>query len=131
MAPAPTRTKRWFRKNGWFTEREEYILCNRAIRDDPSKGDMTNRDPITLPLLWKSLCDFDMWPIYVYGLTWEVSSDAVDRVSLIELPRSQLIISTSLSICVIMGSTLSIPISSPSLPMSEVSSPWRPSPTHP
>ena len=81
MAPAPTRTKRWFRKNGWFTEREEYILCNRAIRDDPSKGDMTNRDPITLPLLWKSLCDFDMWPIYVYGLTWEVSSDAVDRVS--------------------------------------------------
>lgn len=81
MAPAPTRTKRWFRKEGWFTEREEYILCNRAIRDDPSKGDMTNRDPITLPLLWKSLCDFDMWPIYVYGLTWEVSSDAVDRVS--------------------------------------------------
>lgn len=81
MAPAPTRTKRWFRKKGWFTEREEYILCNRAIRDDPSKGDMTNRDPITLPLLWKSLCDFDMWPIYVYGLTWEVSSDAVDRVS--------------------------------------------------
>lgn len=80
MAPAPTRTKRWFRKDGWFTEREEYILCNRAIRDDPSKGDMTNRDPITLPLLWKSLCDFDMWPIYVYGLTWEVSSDAVDRV---------------------------------------------------
>jgi hypothetical protein len=82
MAPAPTRTKRWFRKNGWFTEREEYILCNRAIRDDPSKGDMTNRDPITLPLLWKSLCDFDMWPIYVYGLTWEVSSDAVDRVGI-------------------------------------------------
>jgi hypothetical protein len=85
MAPAPTRTKRWFRKKGWFTEREEYILCNRAIRDDPSKGDMTNRDPITLPLLWKSLCDFDMWPIYVYGLTWEVSSDAVDRVSLVRL----------------------------------------------
>jgi hypothetical protein len=85
MAPAPTRSKRWFRKNGWFTEREEYILCNRAIRDDPSKGDMTNREPITLPLLWKSLCDYDMWPIYVYGLTWEVSSDAVDRVSYISL----------------------------------------------
>jgi len=89
MAPAPTRTKRWFRKNGWFTEREEYILCNRAIRDDPSKGDMTNRDPITLPLLWKSLCDFDMWPIYVYGLTWEVSSDAVDRVSINKLRRNE------------------------------------------
>jgi hypothetical protein len=92
---------------------------------------MTNRDPITLPLLWKSLCDFDMWPIYVYGLTWEVSSDAVDRVSLIELPRSQLIISTSPSISATMGSTLSIPISSPSPPMSEVSSPWQPLPMLP
>ena len=131
MAPAPTRTKRWFRKNGWFTEREEYILCNRAIRDDPSKGDMTNRDPITLPLLWKSLCDFDMWPIYVYGLTWEVSSDAVDRVSLIVLRRSQLIISTLPSISGTTDSTLSTLISSPSLPMLEVSLPWRPSPTHP
>ena len=44
MPPGPTQTKNWFRgKKGWFTDREEYILVNRLLRDDPSKGDMNNR----------------------------------------------------------------------------------------
>jgi len=44
MPPGPTQTKNWFRgKNGWFTDREEYIMVNRLLRDDPSKGDMNNR----------------------------------------------------------------------------------------
>jgi hypothetical protein len=44
MPPGPCQTKSWFRgKNGWFNEREEYIMVNRLLRDDPSKGDMNNR----------------------------------------------------------------------------------------
>src|SRR5690349_15287811 len=30
---------------------------------------MHNRQGLTLKLLWSALCDFDLWPIYLYGLT--------------------------------------------------------------
>ncbi|KAM0411430.1 hypothetical protein ACHAPD_009642 [Fusarium lateritium] len=71
MMPAgPTETASWFRgKNGWFTAREEEIMVNRVIREDPSKSSMHNRERITLRLLWKSVCDFDLWPIYLIGIT--------------------------------------------------------------
>ena len=72
MAASPSQTAgRWRGKNGqgWFTEREEKILVNRLLRDDPSKCDMHNRQAVNLPLLWKALKDYDLWPLYLLGLT--------------------------------------------------------------
>lgn len=69
MPPSPCQTKGRGRGSGWFNEREEYIMVNRLLRDDPSKGDMHNRQAITLTLLWKCLKDYDLWPMYLLGLT--------------------------------------------------------------
>ncbi|KAF2449116.1 MFS general substrate transporter [Karstenula rhodostoma CBS 690.94] len=79
MAPSPTQTKAWWRPKGWFSEREEKIMVNRILRDDPSKGDMHNRQAITFGLLWKSLCDFDLWPIYALGITFGIPAGPSDQ----------------------------------------------------
>lgn len=59
-------------KKGWFTEREEYILVTRILLDDPGKATMHNRQGLSIRALWNSLTDYDMWPIYLIGLTWQV-----------------------------------------------------------
>lgn len=71
LPPSPTQTASRFRgKDGWFTEHEEKIMVNRIIRDDPSKGDMHNRQGLSLSLLREAFWDYDMWPIYALGLSW-------------------------------------------------------------
>lgn len=77
MPASPVQTKTWFRKKGWFTEREEKIVVNRILRDDPSKGDMHNRQAITFKLLWYSLSDYDLWPLYLIGLVAYVPTSTV------------------------------------------------------
>jgi MFS family permease len=59
-------------KKGWFTEREEYILVTRILLDDPGKATMHNRQGLSFKALWDSLTDYDMWPLYLLGLTWTV-----------------------------------------------------------
>ncbi|KAI2630865.1 MFS general substrate transporter [Hypoxylon sp. NC1633] len=70
MPPGPTQTRHWFRgKDGWFNDHEEAILVNRLLRDDPSKGDMNNRQAVGPSLLFKAVKDWEMWPLYIIGLT--------------------------------------------------------------
>ncbi|RPA81603.1 major facilitator superfamily transporter [Ascobolus immersus RN42] len=70
MPAGPCQTAGILRgKSGWFSEREEYILVNRLLRDDPSKGDMHNRQAVNPAGLWKCMKDFDLWPLYLVGLT--------------------------------------------------------------
>ncbi|CDO52934.1 hypothetical protein DV495_005183 [Geotrichum candidum] len=68
MPPSPVQTKTWYRPKGWFTDREEKIVVNRVLRDDPSKGDMHNRQALTPKMLWQSITDYDLWPLYIVGL---------------------------------------------------------------
>lgn len=73
LPASPTQTASRFRgRHGWFNEQEEKIMVNRILRDDPSKGGMHNRQGLDLKMLWKCLRDYDMWPIYLIGLTFQL-----------------------------------------------------------
>ena len=86
LPPSPTQTKSRFRgKEGWFSEREEYIMVNRVIRDDPSKGDMHNRQALSPKALWRSLSDYDMWPIYLIGLSWLIPNNPMTQYLTLQL----------------------------------------------
>ncbi|OTA01489.1 MFS permease [Trichoderma parareesei] len=74
MPASAVQTKTWFRPKGWFTDREVAIVVNRVLRDDPSKGDMHNRQAITPKRLWETLKDFDLWPLYILGLVIYIPS---------------------------------------------------------
>ncbi|OKL57822.1 hypothetical protein UA08_07281 [Talaromyces atroroseus] len=84
MPPSPTQTAGRFRgRKGWFSEREEKIMVNRVIRDDPSKGTMHNRQALTPKLLLEALYDYDLWPIYLIGLVWLIpTAPATSYISL-------------------------------------------------
>lgn len=73
LPASPYDTASWFRgKHGWFNEREEKIIANRIIRDDPSKGDMHNREGLSWSMLKDCLKDYHMWPLYLLGLSWTI-----------------------------------------------------------
>ena len=86
LPPSPTQTKSRFRgKDGWFNDREEYIMVNRVIRDDPSKGDMHNRQALSPKMLFCSFLDYDMWPIYLIGLSWLIPNNPMTQYLTLQL----------------------------------------------
>ncbi|KAK6205683.1 putative major facilitator superfamily transporter [Scheffersomyces amazonensis] len=68
MVPSAVQTKNRLHPKGWFTEREEKIVVNRVLRDDPSKGTMHNRQALSFKMIFKSLMDYDLWPVYAIGI---------------------------------------------------------------
>jgi Major Facilitator Superfamily len=47
-------------------------LVTRILLDDPGKATIHNRQGLNWRALWNSLSDFDMWPIYLIGLTCQI-----------------------------------------------------------
>jgi hypothetical protein len=72
MPASAVQTKTWFRPNGWFNNKELKIVVNRVLRNDPSKGDMHNRQAITPRRLWNAAKDYDLWSLYVIGLIFSI-----------------------------------------------------------
>jgi hypothetical protein len=38
---------------------------------------MHNRQGLTLTLLWDALKDYDLWPVYLYGITWQIAATPI------------------------------------------------------
>jgi hypothetical protein len=74
LPPSPYQTASKVRGTGWLTERQEQIMANRILRDDPGKGDMHNRQGLSWSAFKASITDYHMWPIYLIGLSWNVPS---------------------------------------------------------
>lgn len=70
---------------GWFSEHEEKIMANRILRDDPSKGDMHNRQALNFRQFWESITDFHMWPIYLLGLSWLIPNNPITAYLTLQL----------------------------------------------
>ena len=52
-------------------------MVNRLLRDDPSKGDMNNRQAVGLRGLIASFWDFDLWPTYLVSLVLRLEISGV------------------------------------------------------
>ncbi|KAI0073949.1 MFS general substrate transporter [Panus rudis PR-1116 ss-1] len=72
MPPGPTQTKAWYRPKGWFSEREETIMVNRVLRDDPTKSDMHNREGLHIKKIFQIMKDWRLWPIYILGMVFMI-----------------------------------------------------------
>ncbi|OWB62574.1 hypothetical protein B5S29_g3508 [[Candida] boidinii] len=68
MVPSAVQTKKRWNPKGWFTEHEEKIIVNKILRDDPTKGDMNNRQGITIRMLYDAIRDYHLWPVYIIGI---------------------------------------------------------------
>ncbi|CAH0002277.1 unnamed protein product [Clonostachys byssicola] len=79
MPQCPTRTKSWWNPKGYFTEKEQKIIVNSVIRDDPQKGGMYNRQGLSVRQIWECAKDYDMWPLYVLGLLFGLPKYPVDQ----------------------------------------------------
>lgn len=65
---SPTRTKSVVWRKGWFNEREEIILVNRILRDDPAKGLTAIQEPATMRDIINTWKDSSTWGLYLIGL---------------------------------------------------------------
>lgn len=87
MPAGPTQSRNWLYPRGWFSERQETIMVSRVLRDDPTKGDMHNRQGIDWPAFKRCLLDYDLWPMYALGFTFLITSIPVQQYLTLELKR--------------------------------------------
>ncbi|BAE66429.1 unnamed protein product [Aspergillus oryzae RIB40] len=61
LPSSPTNTKSVLVPRPWYTERQEVIMINRLLRDDPSKGLTNIHESATLSDVLRAWSDKSMW----------------------------------------------------------------------
>lgn len=68
LPQSPVSTKSVLCRKSWYTEREEKIMINRLLRDDPAKGLTGIKEPASLADICAAWTDKSMWGLYFLGL---------------------------------------------------------------
>jgi hypothetical protein len=84
---SPTRTKGPLWRRGWYTEREEVIMVNRILRDDPAKGVTALKEPATFRDIINTWKDKSMWGLYFIGLVAYIPASPVQAYLSLTLRR--------------------------------------------
>lgn len=87
LPAAPTQTKTVLWRKGWYSEREEIIMVNRILRDDPAKGLTDLNEPATLKDIRAAWSDSSMWGLYFIGLIAYIPASPVQAYLTLTLRR--------------------------------------------
>jgi hypothetical protein len=87
LPDSPTSTKNVLWRNGWYTEREEVIMVNRILRDDPAKGLTALKEPMTFKDIRAAWSDRSMWGLYFIGLVAYIPASPVQGYLTLTLKR--------------------------------------------
>ncbi|WVR07847.1 hypothetical protein IAU60_004890 [Kwoniella sp. DSM 27419] len=101
LPSSASKTKAWWRPKGYFTDHEVKIVVNRALRDDPTKSSMHNRQALPVKTIIKCCADYDMYPLYAIGIMFGIGGYPVSQYFQISMK--------SLGFTTLQSNLLSIP----------------------
>ncbi|KAH7311495.1 major facilitator superfamily domain-containing protein [Stachybotrys elegans] len=84
-SPVSTQTVLW--RTPWYTEREEVIMVNRILRDDPAKGLTALKEPATFKDVKAAWTDSSLWGLYLVGLVAYIPATPVQAYLTLTLRR--------------------------------------------
>lgn len=87
LPASPTHTTGIFWRRPWYTERQEVIMTNRILRDDPAKGLTALKQPLTASDIRAGLTDQSMWGLYFIGLVAYIPATPVQAYLSLTLKR--------------------------------------------
>lgn len=87
LPSSPTRTRSLLFRSPWYTEREEVVMINRILRDDPAKGLTALKEPATLQDVKAAWSDKSLWGLYLIGMIAYIPATPVQAYLTLTLKR--------------------------------------------
>lgn len=87
LPTSPTNTTGVIWRQAWYTERQETIMTNRILRDDPAKGLTGLKEAAKLHDILQAWRDPSMWGLYFIGLVAYIPATPVQAYLSLTLKR--------------------------------------------
>ena len=87
LPQSAVNTKSVLCRRSWYNEREEGIMVNRLLRDDPAKGITAIKEPATIQDIKEAWMDKSMWGMYLLGLVAYIPATPVQGYLSLTLRR--------------------------------------------